>query len=328
MEHAGIDKELINKTRPYAKENRVISWAYTLSTFIILIALILAVTIVDSDVWRMLLSIPIALMMVRTFCLYHDFQHHAILTNSLIARLLFNVFGLLHLTPNRVWRETHNFHHAHVAILETSHIGAFKILTTDEWRALSPAERRNYIYIRHPVTIFLGYFSTFLLSLCIHGFLRKPNRNWDGLLAIAIHLVILFTAVLYKELSLYLYAFLMPLIISGGIGTYIFYAQHNCPDVMLKDRQDWTYTYAAMNSTVFIKMSPFMNWITANVGFHHIHHLNPKIPFYKLPQVMREVKELQNPITTSFRIGNIVACLRLKLWDRERQRMVSFADVN
>lgn len=328
MEHAGIDKELINKTRSYAKENRVISWAYTLSTFAILVVLIFAVYAVESDVWRMLLSIPIALMMVRAFCLYHDFQHHAILTNSLIARLLFDVYGLLHLTPNRVWRETHNFHHAHVAILETSHIGAFKILTTDIWRTLSPGERRNYIYIRHPVTIFLGYFSTFLLSLCIQGFLRRPKRNWDGLLAIVLHLFILFTAVLYAELSLYIYAFLIPSIISGGIGTYIFYAQHNNPDVMLKDRQDWSYTYAAMNSTVFIKMSPFMNWVTANVGFHHIHHLNPRIPFYKLPQVMQEVEEFQDPIITSLHPRDIAACLRFKLWDRDRQRMVSYAEVN
>ena len=115
------------------------------------------------------------------------------------------------------------------------------------------------------------------------------------------------------------------MLIAGGTGAYLFYAQHNYPGVALKLGKDWNYVTAALKSSSFIKMHPVLNWFTANIGYHHVHHLNHRIPFYKLPKAMAAIKELHNPGVTSLRPWDVYKCLRLKLWDVNEDRLVSFA---
>ncbi len=115
---------------------------------------------------------------------------------------------------------------------------------------------------------------------------------------------------------------LVPFFISQAIGTYLFYAQHNFPGVTFKDNAGWTYEAAALESSSYMKTGPLMAWFTANIGYHHIHHLNSHIPFYRLPEVLREMPELQHPKTTSLHPLEIIRCLRLKVWDVEKQQMV------
>ena len=87
-----------------------------------------------------------------------------------------------------------------------------------------------------------------------------------------------------------------------------------------------THTRASLESSSFIKFGPVMNWFTANIGYHHIHHLNPMIPFYRLPDAMKAIPELQNPIVTTLSPRDVLRCFRLKLWDPESNRMISFRD--
>jgi len=107
-----------------------------------------------------------------------------------------------------------------------------------------------------------------------------------------------------------------------ALGGYIFYAQHNFPTVMLKDNDNWDYLDAALNSSSYIKMNRLMQWFTANIGFHHIHHVNPRIPFYRLPEAMKALPELQHPRETSLGFPEIIRCLQLKLWDEDRGTMI------
>ena len=109
--------------------------------------------------------------------------------------------------------------------------------------------------------------------------------------------------------------------------SYLFYAQHNFPGVVFRKNQDWNYADAALLSSSYMKMNPIMQWFTANIGFHHIHHLNAKIPFYRLPDVMKAIPELQNAKTTSLRLSDIKECLKLKVWDPELNKMVSFMEM-
>jgi omega-6 fatty acid desaturase (delta-12 desaturase) len=113
----------------------------------------------------------------------------------------------------------------------------------------------------------------------------------------------------------------IPHFITYAIGTYLFYAQHNFPEVSFNSEAGWTYEKAAVESSSFLKTNRVMAWFTANIGYHHIHHLNARIPFYRLPEVIRAIPELQTPRMTSLHPLEIYRCLRLKVWDVDSQRM-------
>ena len=123
---------------------------------------------------------------------------------------------------------------------------------------------------------------------------------------------------------LLIYAVLIPVGISSAVGAYLFYAQHNFPGVKLRERAEWDHVFAAMESSSYIPMSPLMAWFTGNIGYHHIHHLNHKIPFYRLPKVMSEFEELQSPGRTTLYPWDIFRCLQLKLWDPEQDELITF----
>jgi omega-6 fatty acid desaturase (delta-12 desaturase) len=108
-----------------------------------------------------------------------------------------------------------------------------------------------------------------------------------------------------------------------AIGAYLFYAQHNFPGVKFTEKEGWTYEGAAMESSSYMKMNPFMQWVCANIGFHHIHHLNSKVPFYRLPEAYRKVSEFRNAKTTSWKLKDVAACFRMKIWDSEKGVMTS-----
>jgi len=98
--------------------------------------------------------------------------------------------------------------------------------------------------------------------------------------------------------------------------------------ITFKKNQDWSYTDAALESSSFMDLNPFMQWVTANIGFHHIHHLNSKIPFYRLPEAMAAIPELQQAKITTLKASDISACLRLKVWDSEQNKMIGFKEMD
>ena len=128
--------------------------------------------------------------------------------------------------------------------------------------------------------------------------------------------------------SLVTFAFFLPFFLSHMVGAYLFYAQHTFPGVVFKSNNEWTYADAALESSSYLKMNPILNWVTANIGYHHIHHLNSRIPFYRLPETMASIEELQHATTTTFKFSDIYSCLRLKLWDSEKNRMIALSELN
>ena len=167
----------------------------------------------------------------------------------------------------------------------------------------------------------------FIYGMCINPFLNDPRKHFDCLIALLVHIAIGITITLLFGWQALLLAQTIPHFIADAIGTYLFYAQHNFPDVSFSDKAGWTYEKAALESSSFLKTNPIMAWFTANIGYHHIHHLNARIPFYRLPEVLREVPELQQAKTTSLSPIAIFRCLRLKVWDVESQRMVGMREI-
>ncbi|HXF09512.1 MAG TPA: fatty acid desaturase [Desulfuromonadaceae bacterium] len=315
--------ELTLATKPFAKDNTVQSWWYVLSTsFLLLVVLAGTLWYFPLGV-RIACSVFVGLLILRLFVIYHDQQHHAILPRSRLAEMLMRVVGILALSPSSVWRSSHNHHHNHNSKLRGSQIGSYPIMTKEQFIKTPPAKRRHYLFMRHPLTILFGYVFMFLYAMCLNPFLNHKKKHFDCFIAFALHFVITGILFYFGGWKAWLLTQVIPHFIASAIGSYLFYCQHNFPGVTFNDNAGWTHDKAAMDSSSFMKTGPVMGWFTANIGYHHIHHLNHRIPFYRLPEVFPEIPELRAAKTTSLHPADIVRCLRLKVWDVEAQRMVS-----
>jgi omega-6 fatty acid desaturase (delta-12 desaturase) len=177
--------------------------------------------------------------------------------------------------------------------------------------------------MRHPLTIMCGYVFIFLFGMCVYPFFNSPSKHYDSLIAFVVHVALATLVGLLLGVQALFLMIIVPFFIAMAIGSYLFYAQHKFPDVAFSDNAGWTYEKAALTSSSFMKMSGIMAWFTANIGYHHVHHLNSRIPFYRLPEAMKALPELQHVKTTSLHPADVWRCLRLKVWDVTSQRMVA-----
>jgi omega-6 fatty acid desaturase (delta-12 desaturase) len=196
-------------------------------------------------------------------------------------------------------------------------------MTKEQYLNAPKATRFKYLFMRHPMTILFGYLFVFLYGMCLYPAVTKLRQHYDGLIAFLVHVLLAVAITWFFGWPALLLSLIVPHFIASAIGSYLFYAQHNFPTVTLSDKAGWSYDKAALESSSFMVTGPLMGWFTANIGYHHLHHLNSRIPFYRLPEVVAAIPELQTPKTTSLHPMEIIRCLRLKVWDSETQRMVS-----
>ncbi|PXA02822.1 fatty acid desaturase [Coraliomargarita sinensis] len=319
-------KELILATRAYAGENRLRSWTAVLSTLVFLVLALTATYWVPILIFKLCLGLLSGLLMVRMFVIYHDHQHHAILDRSKTAEILMRLWGILIMTPSSIWKHSHNTHHAKNCKLHSIFVGSYPVMTIERYQHSSRIERFNYLAIRHPVTIALGYLTVFVGSMCIGPFISEPAKHRDALYALILHLAIYATVIFCLGWMAALFLLVIPFVVASALGAYLFYSQHNFPTVTYMDEDGWTYEGAALESSSYCRMGAVMNYFTANIGYHHIHHLNSRIPYYRLPEALSGIPELQSAKTTSLKPSEVLRCLRLKLWDVPQQRMVSLAE--
>jgi omega-6 fatty acid desaturase (delta-12 desaturase) len=311
------------RTKAFAKDHALTSWWHILSTTMLL-AMAVAGTLPFAPLWvRVPCSLLSALLLVRLFVIYHDQQHRAILPKSKLAETYMKLFGICSLCPSTVWRRTHDDHHAHNCQLRIENIGSFPIMTKERFQNSSGLDKFKYLAMRHPLTLVLGYLTVFFYSMSLVPALKSPRRHWDAWPAVLVHLGLATLLVWHWGWLAFGLTMALPFLIASAVGAYLFYAQHNFPGVVLRDEDGWTYEGAALDSSSHLKTGVILSWFTGNIGYHHIHHLNHRIPFYRLPEVFRAIPELQRAKTTSFWPAEILRCLRLKVWCVETQRMVS-----
>lgn len=315
-------KELILATKAFAKEDRRKSWWYTLSTLFILCALMVIAFTAPWFSVQLVAGFLQGLVIVRFFVIYHDYLHHTILQKSWWANAIMTLFGLYILAPKSIWKRSHDYHHKHNSKLFSASIGSYPVATRKKFERMTKWERRQYLMIRHPLTILLGYISMFMYGMCINSLLSSPRRHLDSLLSLILHAVFISVITVFLGWKACLAGILLPFFISTAIGAYLFYAQHNFPGVVFHANEDWAYETAALQSSSYMKTNAFWAWITANIGYHHIHHLNSRIPFYRLPEAMAGIPELQDATVTTLSLKDIKACLELKLWDPDLGCMV------
>jgi omega-6 fatty acid desaturase (delta-12 desaturase) len=320
-------KDLILATRPYATDSTAKSWWCVLSTAFMLAAAVVGTLWNFHPIGKVVCSVLEGLLLLRLFVIYHDQQHHAILSKSRLAEGFMKIFGILSLSPSSIWRASHNYHHKHNSKLRSAHIGSYPIMTSAQYLKSSKNERLQYLFLRHPLTILFGYVFVFLYGMCIYPFINNPREHYDCLIATVFHLALAVLLLWFVGWPALLLTLIIPHLIASAIGSYLFYAQHNFPEVSFYDRAGWAYEKAALESSSFLKTGPIMGWFTANIGYHHIHHLNARVPFYRLPEVLRAIPELATPKTTSLRVVDIIRCLRLKVWDVETQQMAGLPKI-
>jgi acyl-lipid omega-6 desaturase (Delta-12 desaturase) len=318
-------KELLIASKAFTSETPWLSWFHLTVAIALYVASLAVACSPLPMVVRGLASCVSGLTIVRLFIIYHDYSHGAILRKSWLAAIILKIYGLLVLSPSSVWNHSHDHHHKHNSRASGNNSGSYPLMTREEYKKAGGWKRFLYALSRHPLTICSGYLTVFLYGMSLRSFFLHPIKHLDGGIAVLLHVVLL--GVCWSMgWDVLILAMIVPLSISCGLGAYLFYAQHNFPSCILHKREDWHYTLAALKSSSYIKMSSLMHWFTGNVGYHHVHHLNAKIPFYRLPEAMKALEELQTPGTTSLHPRDVLACFRLKVWDADRGHFVTFRE--
>ncbi|WP_233221965.1 fatty acid desaturase [Allosphingosinicella deserti] len=275
----------------------------------------------------LLLAVPAGAFLLRLFLIQHDCGHGAFFrqqrSNDWVGRTL----GVLTLTPYEYWRRSHAIHHANTSNLDARGVGDVDTLTVAEFHALSPARRFLYRLYRHPIVLFgVGPAYLFLLRHRLPiGMMRKGWRPWLSAMgtnaAIAAVAGVLIWAI---GIKLFLLVHLPITLVAASLGVWFFYVQHQFEHTHWESGDDWSFHAAALHGSSHYDLPPVLRWLTANVGVHHVHHLAGRIPFYRLPEVLREVPALAAMSRVTIRES--FHAVRLVLWDEQKRRLVTFAD--
>ena len=271
----------------------------------------------------LLLAIPAAGLTIRTFIIMHDCGHGSFLPSKTWNNIIGWITGILTTTPYAHWRREHAIHHATSGHLEQRGTGDISTMTVREYLSASPLRKFWYRIYRNPV-ILLGFGPAFLFIK--H---RWPTRGIAGRKEVwNVHLTNLALAALITALSLligfreFMLIWLPIFLLSGSAGVWLFYVQHQFEDAYWRGGEDWDYATAAVHGSSYFRLPKVLQWFTGNIGFHHVHHLSPKIPNYRLEKCHRENPTFQKVVTLTLRES--VRTLGLRLWDEESGRMVSF----
>lgn len=315
---------LVRATKPFSEEDPATTWRLYAQAILVYGVFELGALLHPWSIVQVLCGALAGLTIVRLFIFYHDWLHGAIFRDSRLGTVVMYVVGWGVMAPPPVWQQTHDYHHRNNAKMLGASIGSFPTVTVSMWGSMTPTQRRWYVFARSPLTILFGYFTIFMGGTAIAAFLRDPKVHWQGPVSLAVHLLLLGGVAATLGWQAALLGVFLPLFVACGTGAYLFYAQHNFPACELRSRESWTYHHAALRASSMFDMPPVLHWFTGNIGYHHVHHLNHKIPFYRLPEAMAAIPELRDPGRTSWRPSDVWACLRLKLWDPEQKKLVGW----
>lgn len=280
----------------------------------------------DVSYWlTLLLSLPTAGFVVRIFIIQHDCGHGSFFKSKRANDFWGMVGSIISLTPYHHWRKKHAIHHASAGKLEKRGIGDIYTMTVDEFLQQSKWGRFKYRLYRNPVILFVVI--PFILFVILHRFPFPSSKNLKNL-----HPTVYYTTLVILSISALLIwligwqAFLLVQLpitfVASSTGTWLFYVQHQFEDTYWSNNNSWDYTLAALQGSSYYKLPKVLQWFTGNIGFHHIHHLSPKIPNYHLEKCHKENPVLQEgPILT---IRSSFKSMFLRLWDEKQNKLISF----
>ena len=233
--------------------------------------------------------------------------------------------SVLTFTPYDHWRRSHAVHHASSGNLDRRGTGDITTLTVAEYLARPLWRRLAYRVYRHPLVLFaVGPAYLFLVQ---HRFPAgdavKGWRSWLSPMATNAAMALLAVAIIWLVgIKAFVLVQLPIILLAASIGVWLFYVQHQFEDTVWADEKTWTVHEAALHGSSHYDLPAVMRWFTANIGIHHVHHLCSRIPYYRLPRVLRDHPELKN--VGRIRLLDSLASVRLALWDETQRRLISF----
>ena len=263
--------------------------------------------------------------LLRTYIVFHDCSHGSFLPNRRANTWIGIACGLLVYSPFHAWKHEHAVHHATSSDLDRRGIGDVDLLTVREYTGGSFAKRFGYRFVRNPL-VMLGLGPIWALAIqprFSQGSGRARDRR--SIIYTDLALAVLVAALVWLlGWRTYLLLQLPTVMIAGAAGVFLFYVQHQFEGVYWERGTDWSYADAALKGASYLRLPKVLQFFSGNIGFHHVHHLSARIPNYNLERAHRENEFFHDVPTLSLWDG--IRALRLKLWDEDRGRLVTFAE--
>jgi omega-6 fatty acid desaturase (delta-12 desaturase) len=272
------------------------------------------------------MSVLNGLLVVRLFIIQHDCGHRAYFSSQKLMDWTGRLLGAFTVTPYAIWRHCHNIHHAHTGDLDKRGLGDVHTMTLEEYEAASTMERLKYKAYRHP--LFLFFIAPTLLFVLQQ---RLPVGFWDNKkfvasailtnLGIAAILGVFYTLGGWQAIAL---VWLPSIAVGASIGVWLFYVQHQFEDTYWDWKPEWNIHDAALRGSSHYILPQPIKWFSGNIGIHHVHHLYARIPFYRLPEVLRENPKLDE--AQRLTVGESIWCARRHIWDPKTRRLMTFPE--
>lgn len=276
------------------------------------------------------LTLPLGVLaggfLVRLFIIFHDCGHGSYFRSRRLNDLVGRIIGVLTFSPYSHWQWEHAVHHNGAGRLDKRGMGDIWTMTVEEYLAASPGRRLHYRIVRNPFVLFL--LAPLLVFAMKHRFPsskagKRERRSvwWTNLTLIAV------AGVMSWIFGLAYYAFMQSivLLIAGAAGLWLFYVQHQFEGVYWERGENWDYTKAALQGSSFYKLPKILQWFSGNIGFHHIHHLSPRIPNYNLQRCHESTPTFQQVKPVTF--ASSLKSLTFRLWDERRRQLVGFGEI-
>ena len=264
--------------------------------------------------------------MVRMFIIFHDCGHGSFFKSRLANTIVGTILGSLVFTPYARWHADHAIHHSTVGNLDKRGIGDVMTLTVEEYNKLPSLRKIYYRIYRNPITLFI--IAPFILFVIWFRFPRKDMKRSEFWSTIITDLILIGVGTgisLLIGFKQFLMIQLPIIFIASSAGVWLFYVQHQFEGVIWTRQEEWDYKTMALEGSSYVKFPKILQWFSGNIGFHHIHHLSPKIPNYNLEKCHKENSMFDNIKPVTFLPS--IRTMRLRLWDEKINKLISFRDL-
>lgn len=328
MTNAEKTKKLRKEVAPFAKSETRKSVFQMINTIVPLLLIWGAgyYLLQFSPWWTVVCSIIASGFVVRTFIIFHDCTHGSFFNSKKANTFVGNITGVLTSFPFEKWKREHTIHHATSSNLDKRGIGDIDMLTVDEYLEKSKLGRFGYRLYRNPIVMFgLG---PLYMVLVLNRFNRKDAKKKERLNTYFTNIILLAICTILIFMfgwQAFLLVHGLTLFIAGSLGIWLFYIQHTYEDSYFEYDPKWDYVKAAVEGSSYYKLPKILQWVTGNIGFHHVHHLAPRVPNYNLEAAHESIPPLQNATTITLKTS--LESIRYKLYDPEQQKFVTFKEV-
>lgn len=320
-------KKLRKDVAPFAKAERRKSIMQMVNTLApLLIAWVAGFYLLQFSPWlTVACSVVAAGFVVRTFIIFHDCTHGSFFKSKKANDYVGFVTGVLTSFPYEKWKREHTIHHATSSNLDKRGIGDIDMLTIDEYMEKSKLGRFGYRLYRNPLVMFgLGpIYMVLILNRFNRSDAKKKERINTHLTTLTM-VAVLGSLVWLTSWQAVLLVYGVTLFIAGALGIWLFYIQHTYEDSYFEYNEEWDYVKAAVEGSSYYKLPKLLQWITGNIGFHHVHHLSPRVPNYHLEAVHESITPLQK--ATTITLTTSLESVRYKLYDPEQKKFVTFKE--